>query len=94
MSFDGVDSVAANRKRGGVWIRLFSWLMSLREIKNSKCVFFGLSRIHKAEVLRLIWFPTLVGRLITVAAKSWRGRLAKLAAMTDYELFVEIVLLI
>ncbi|GKB33179.1 hypothetical protein Tco_0872580, partial [Tanacetum coccineum] len=28
-----------------------------------------LSRIHKAEVLRLIWFPTLAGRLITIAAK-------------------------
>ncbi|GJR02359.1 eukaryotic translation initiation factor 3 subunit C-like protein [Tanacetum coccineum] len=30
----------------------------------------GLSRIHKAEVLRLIWFPTLAGRLITVAAQE------------------------
>nr|GFA57481.1 hypothetical protein [Tanacetum cinerariifolium] len=56
LSFDGVDSVAANRKRGyGGGSRIQ-----------------GLSRIHKAEVLRLIWFHTLAGRLITVAAKLLR----------------------
>ncbi|GJR02360.1 uncharacterized mitochondrial protein-like protein [Tanacetum coccineum] len=45
------------------------WMRLGLLMRHCVCGCCGLSRIHKAKVLRLIWFPTLAGRLITVAAK-------------------------